>query len=699
MRRLILLILFLSSVNFLCQISIEEIGVFSEQIERASDLFRCYKFEKVVETLTPLISNFQLEEKEGRLQERDEHIYKKSLELRAVSFFHLGKENFAKEDFISLIKLDPNYILESTASTKIMRFYNSLRENLCGILNLDVSPSESIVTIDSKNYVSKSSIYLLEGLHILKVEMTGYDLFTKEINIVSGQTVVQSVKLKPNSRKVYFFIKPQGAKLFIDEKFAGSADLKASLKEELANYVSSSGFNPSDFYVVESLYLPPGKHKIEISSPCHSSKIFSLPVSLDLENNKPGYIKPIELPEETLTLTIESYPSNAIIEIDGTKMGQTPLKIDNFCSGEHFVKIYKENQGEFRKRYEFKGTKEYSINAKLRPTLLWIGIAYDQEIPLETVSLLSDSFKKALSRIEAFNITFSEEPNPLLSDLFYTKGVSESEKNKNVSDLCRKYRCDGVLVAKCYLEGDKQIVSLRLYIPDIEGCDEVSSLLVEALNPNFTLKRFDVNEENTTFGLSVIFHDKSKSIYVASSSDCDSKIKVGDRILSVNGKNIFSLDDFFSALKQNEKSSKLTIQRGPNKFDIDLKRAPLISLLPGEEQLPRRNYLLSRQATISSENEIEKNIANINLSISELSLGRSERALSVLEKISLKDGDECLSPTVQYLKGIALLRLNKTEEAKIIFEELKSTLSPNSYLGNDSNIYLLPLVEDLLQKR
>lgn len=696
MKKIFFLILIAISFPFLCQIIVEEIGVSGDQIEKASDLFRNYKFEKVVDILTPLISNFQNQEKEGRLQERDEHFFKKALELRAISYFNLGKESLSKEDFIALIKLDSNYILESTSSTKIARFFNSIRESLCGVLNLDVSPQECAVTIDGKDFTSKYSIYLLEGIHILKVEMMGYEPFSKEINISSGTTTSQSVKLKPNSRKVYFFIKPQGAKLFINGKFSGSADSKASAKAEWVQYLTTGGFNPSDFFVVESLYLPPGTHKIEITSPCHSSRIFSLPISLDLENNRPGYIKPIELAKETLALKIASYPSNASVEIDGNKVGRTPLKLENFCSGEHYFKIFKENQGEFRKKIEFKGIAEYTLEARLRPTLLWIGTAYDQEIPRETVLSLSDSLKKGLSSIEAFNITFSEEANPLLPDLFYTKGVSEQEKIKNVSELCKKYGCEGALVAKCALEGEKQIVSLRLYIPEIEGCDEITSLLIDATDANFILKKFDKKDSKKTLGFSVYYNEKSKDVLVADCVDFSTKLKIGDKILSVNGKRISSLDDFLSAVDQSEMIVKVSVQRGPSNIDFELQKMDLIKIMPEEEKLSRRNYLLSRQSSISSETATEKNIAEINLAISDLALGWNEKALSVLEKINLESEIDFLSPTIQYLKGVALIRLEREDEAIAILTKIKEKIYPQMHLGNDTKIFLLPLLEDLL---
>lgn len=695
MKKTFLLILSFLTIAISSQIIVEEIGVASEQIDKASELFKNYKFEKVIETLSPLISNFQGQEKEGRLQENDENFFKKSLELRAISFFNLGKEFLSREDFENLLKLDSNYNIEFTTSTKISRFYNSIRDSLCGILTLDVSPSDSIITIDSKSYKQKDVIYLLEGIHILKVEMMGYDSFTKEINILSGKSVQETVKLKPNSRKVFFFVKPKGAKLFIDGRFAGSADKKASSRDDWEKYVSSNGFSPSSFYVVESLYLSPGTHKIEITAPCHSSRIFSLPISLDLETNKPGYIKPIELTKETLTLTISSFPSKADAEIDGQKVGKTPLKLENFCSGEHFFRISKEGQGEYRKRFNLRGFSSYELKAKLRPTLLWIGLASEQEITQDTFLSLSESFKKEILQLETFNVSFPEEANLFLPDLFYTKGVSEEEKNKTVSELCSKYKCEGALVAKCFSKGDNQIISLRLYLPEIKGFDEITSLILDTKDISFLLKKFDNTGEEKTFGFTTLFSEEEKSLFVLTYSQNNSSLRSGDRILKLNGKEIISFENFQSLSRESGDTANLTIQRGPNIFDLNVERISRIKIFPEIENCPRRDYLLNKQSVISSENKLEGTIAKINLSISELFLKREERALSILDEIGNLQEMDFLSPTIKYLKSIALVRLNRNQEAKTLLNEIKMNLSSSVYLDNESKILLLPLVEDL----
>lgn len=697
MKKTFFLILLLLTIAISSQIIVEEIGVASEQIDKASELFKNYKFEKVIETLSPLISNFQGQEKEGRLQENDEDFYKKSLELRAISFFNLGKESLSREDFTNLLKLDPNYNIQFTTSTKISRFYNSIRESLCGFLILNFSPSDSIITIDSKSYKQKDVIYLLEGLHILKVEMMGYDSITKEINITKGVSLQETIKLKPNSRKVFFFVKPKGAKLFIDDRFAGSADEKAASREDWEKYVSSSGFSPSSFYVVESLYLSPGNHKIEITAPCHSSRIFSLPISLDLETNKPGFIKPIELIKETLTLTISSYPSKAAVEIDGQKVGSTPLKLENFCSGEHFFRIFKEGQGEYRKRIDLRGFSSYELKAKLRPTLLWIGLSSDQEITHNFFLSLSESFKKGMSQIETFNVTFSEEANLFLPDLFYTKGVSEEEKNKTVSELCSKYKCEGALVAKCFSKGDNQIISLRLYLPEIKGFDEITSLILDTKDISFFLKKFDNIGEEKTFGFTTLFSEEEKSLFVLTYSQNNSSLRSGDKVLKLNGKEIISLEHFQSLLKESGDTANLTIQRGPNIFDLNVERISRIKIFPEIENCPRRDYLLNKQSVISSENKLEGTIAKINLSISELFLQREERALSILDEIGNLQEMDFLSPTIKYLKSISLIRLNRNQEAKTLLNEIKINHPSSVYLDNESKILLLPLVEDLLK--
>lgn len=693
MNRVVLLMLFLFLPLFIfCQIEVEEVGVLTDEFEKATDFFKNYKFEKCYQTISPVVEKFISEEKSGRLQREDEELFKRSLELRGVSLYLMGRENLAKDDFTKLITIDPNHSLEITSSTKVMVFYNSIRNNLCGILNLIVNLPDATLLIDSKAFDVKQPIYLLEGLHILKVEALGYDSFTKEINIVAGQTISESIKLKPNSRKIYFFIKPKGAKLYIGDKFLGSAEVNASANQEWMNYLTSYNLNYKDYYVVESLYLPEGKHKIKISAPCYEEKEFLLPVSLDYEHNKPGYIKPISLSKETAILNLGSYPSGAKVEIDGTYYGITPLEIKDFCSGEHTLRIYKENQGEYREKIVIKGKQVFTLKVRLRPTLLYAGLTSDQETLKDVFLNFGNILKNEITKISSFNVKISEEANPLLPDFFYSKGVNDSERKDLIKSLCSKYLADGIVVGKVYVEGDKKMVSLRLFVPSIEGFDETKFLLVDTKDASNIIKAFDKKVALDKFNISVV---QVKDRVVVLSSPNNSKIKSGDRILKINGKEVADEKNFVEELNSDKESVLLTILRGPETQEIELKRGKSVRLYLAKDEGLRRRFLLDKQNLISAENDEERIIASINLAVSYIYLERFEEALKILKGIDVSDNN-VLSPTINYLMAICQFNLNMFEEAKDLLSKIDVT-KENRFLGTSCEVLISPLKEDLLK--
>jgi tetratricopeptide (TPR) repeat protein len=696
MRRFLFFIFIIFCISSFCQIEIEEVGVINEEFDKAMDFFKNYKFEKCYQKINPIVESFKSSEDAGKLQSNDESLYKRSLELRGVSLFMLGKETEAKEDFSKIIKLDPNHNLEITGSTKITRFYNSIRDSLCGILNISIEPEEATLTVDSKAFNHKMPIHLLEGLHIVKVELLGYDSFSKEIRINPSETVSESVKLKPNSRKVYFFIKPKGAKLIIDDKFFQTADINSSEKLDWASYVASYNLDPKEYFVAESLYLPQGNHKIKVTLPCFEEKVFTLPITLDFENNKPGYIKPIALSKETVLLEVESYPSNAKVEIDGSLYGMTPLKLRDFCSGEHSVRIYKENQGEYRGKIELRNVKDYLLRVKLRPTLLYVGITSDQETLNDATGVFGLSLKQKLQNISSFNVKFSEEQNPLLPDLFFTKGVNEAEQRKTVKSLCQKYNCEGIIVAKTFIKGENKIASLRLFVPEFDGFDETTSLFIDNSDPSFLLNNFDKIKEEEKFVISVT-DSEERGVILLCFDPSNRDLQKGDKILKVNGVSVSNESEFIKQLGGGKERVTLSVERGSLSKDVELKKSKIIKLFLSKDEGLRKRFLLDRQSFLSSENNEEKITSEINLGISLIYLDDYKQALSFFEKIDLDEGNLFLSNSVKYLKSLCLYKEGNLEEAKKLLSEIASDKS-NPYLGNTNEVLISPLVSNLYSR-
>lgn len=678
-------------LKLFCQVEIEEIGIIPETIEKASEFFKSYKYEKSIELLTPLINSLENKLATGSLQDSDEFYLKKIYELRGISLYLTGKENLSKNDFEKLIKLDPNYQLEATTSTKINKLFNSIRSSICGILTLKTVPEEAKVFIDSKFYEKKEGIYLLEGLHRIKIEANGYDSFEKVIEITANREMIETVKLKPNSRKIYFFLNPYGTKLFVDGTLAGIANIKATNKNEWIDYIQNSGFDPDEFFVIESLYIPLGKHTIEVSAPCYKKKSFTLPVTLESDEQKAGFIKPIKLEKETLEFKITSKPSDATIEIDGEIVGKTPLTLENFCSGEHSIKIYKEGIGEFFKRISFSNMNKYELNARLRPSILFLGFTYSMD--MMTKKVLAE-LKKSLEDSNTFNIKFSMEENPLLPDLFFARGVPENEIQKTIEDLTKKYKCEGILIGNIDEDNDNKLFSLRLFIINCKGYDEIKDYITSNSDIHNILKRFDsppLKEEPFSF-----FTDEKNRIYILNPRYYKNVLKPKDQILKINDLPIESINDFDKFLKT-ETIKTIEISRGPNILRFELPELLQIKLFPSVPGCNRRELLLNKISLLTSEDERENVISKINYSISLIELNQFEEALKELENIKIDDNTKDLSPTIDYLMAICYFKTQRNDETKRILLSLLSR-EEAIYWGNDNTILLKPLVSELLKE-
>lgn len=694
MRKIAALLL-LSVLPLAAQVTMEEVGALSDQLDKASDAFRSYKFDKSVEILNSLIATLDEWEKSGSLQESDEALYKKALEIRGVSYFHLGKDQNSKEDFARLIRMDPDLNPEITSSSKIMRYYNTIRDSMAGSLILLTSPSDASVTIDGKSFSGNRTIRLLEGLHILKASAMGYNTFSREIQVQAGKSVQETVSLRPNARRVYFFIKPGGAKLFVDGKFAGSADTPASGRAEWAQYVSGTGCDPAGYFAIEALYLPPGDHRIEIAAPCYATRKFTIPVALDAVGNKPGYIKPIELARETLNFRIISHPGSASVEIDGTNLGTTPLELKNFCSGSHLVRVFKKGQGEYSRNIELKGTAPFDLKVMLRPTLLWLGSTRDQEVPPETFGAFEAAVRTALPDISSFNLVFSREENPFLPDTFFTRGVSQTEQLALAKEMCAKYQAEGVLVAKLNSEGDKVTVALRLYVPGIDGFDETKSLLIDARDPSFLVKKFDSRKEAVPRS-PVLYDDGAGGLLVLRAGGCGPSLVPGDRVMSINGSQVQSAEEASELLNTADAPVTVMFRRGPDSMTAEIGFSPRVFLFRGSDHGCRKQWLLCNQEILSSEDALSLAASKLSLSSVEIALGRNDRALELIGS-ARTDGDaSCLDPTRRYLKAVALFHLGDTSAAKAELYGL-SNREGDPRLGIDGNVLLAPLAEDLLK--
>jgi hypothetical protein len=106
-----------------------------------------------------------------------------------------------------------------------------------------------------KELKGSKKILLLPGKHQVEVKQSGYQLFTREVNLEPGQREIVTVAMQPDptarygdqSAVVKISGKPERAAVFVDKQFVGHIDQ----------------FNGPG----QGMLLTPGKHEIKVSLP------------------------------------------------------------------------------------------------------------------------------------------------------------------------------------------------------------------------------------------------------------------------------------------------------------------------------------------------------------------------------------------------------------------------------------------------
>ncbi|MGC8762726.1 MAG: PEGA domain-containing protein [Acidobacteriota bacterium] len=698
MRRLLPLLLALSlPLALAAQVEVEEIGTLQEAFGKAEAAFQAFQFPAAVEALAPVVETLSRWESAGRLTASDEALLQRTLELRGVAYFNLGKLEEARADFARLVQLRADYPFSRSRAPKVVRFFEEVRAQWTGTLALDISPPESQVFLDGRLLGSGGvrQVPVLKGLHTVRAVQSGFDPLEREVRVEVGTVVPFTARLVPNARTIFFFVQPQGTALSLDGKPVGTADRPAAVKPEWADYARSIGANPSAVYVISAQNLPPGEHRVTLSKPCHAPRTFLLNVVLDRERNLPGFVKTITLERKTVPLEVVSRPSGAEVLLDGQAVGTTPYRDGGFCIGDHDILVRKAGVGEYRARLSVPEGGPFRVEAALRPTLLWVGFTRGPEVASADLAEASSAADGLWGHLALFNGTFSEETDPLLPDTFFVEGVDPSVRASTAALLCRKYHCQGLVAGLMERAGEGGFrFSLKLLAPDLPGEDLFTVTARTAPEASEAFRLLDA--PLLDFDLSEILaagDGPSGPVLLRDLSSHGGPFP-GDRILAIGETLATSAADLRSRLRGVREGEVHYLHDG--KEAAARLSASAFRRVVAVGPYPVKRALLAQQGSLSAENPLERRAAALNRAFAEISLGRPQRALEALEGVSAEEPGEPGPSAVAYARAVALLHLGRTEEARPFL--LSAAGDPAATLDGLGDLLAAPLAADLLRQ-
>lgn len=682
------------------QVVVEEVGVFQDQLLRAKQAFDDKDFPRAIQSLDPLVAGLSKWDASGRMQAGDEEILLEALELRALCRASGRDSAGAREDFARLVTLRPERPLSRTPAPKVRKLFDDARRELTGTALLTVEPGDADLAVDGRPLGSgyPRALPLRKGLHHLTWTRSGYEPAARQVEVEAGEEVSVDVRLIPNAKTVFFLVQPEGTELHVGKKKFAAADKSALYREDLARLCRDAGLDPAETFVIEATNMPPGEHRVTLKRDCHESKEFVVKVSVDQERSVPGYTRPVVLQRRTVRFRITSSPSGASVEIDGKPRGTTPLLLEEFCVGEHDFRLAKQGAGEYRTTLALSESGPYELAAKLRPTLLWVGLTRDQEAGADLTRATDEVLRGALGRLERFNCALSQEANPLLPDTFFDAGIPEEERRTTVEALCEAYRCQALLAGRLTRTRAGMHLELRLFLPGVSGHDAFAADLRSPMDSPQALSAIDENPASPAVLSMADLPGIPRPVVIRGSGDPEGPA-IGDRVDSVAGKAVVSAAEGTRLLGEHA-GGELVFRRGGESRTWIIPRSVAPSLVPysGPDASYRRRVLLFRQAAHMGEGTSSPEVfaARLNLAFTWLCLGRAHDALEAVRDIDDSEIPSGRTAALAYLRAVALARTGKPDLAR----ELATVAIADSGATLDGlgEIPVQPLAKDLMDQ-
>ncbi len=172
--------------------------------------------------------------------------------------------------------------------------------------NVSVYIDNTLFGMTDRNGILSEMLFLVEGDYIFKAEKPGYNTFERKIDITEATSICLEM-IPSGVLSVVAF--PENSKIVVNENLEsiGKIEIQLPIGKHYVQ-VSHEGFIPRTFYIDVKQYSK--KH---------------LQVNLEQE----GKTK------------INSNPSGAIVSIDGSKLGKTPIET-YLDAGKHIISFHKE---------------------------------------------------------------------------------------------------------------------------------------------------------------------------------------------------------------------------------------------------------------------------------------------------------------------------------------------------------------------
>jgi hypothetical protein len=594
-------------------------------------------------------------------------------ELRARARFGLNDSDGARNDFRSLLRIDPGHRLPVDVSPRVVILFNDIKKALVGALNLVVAPSDAEVQLDDATTRAGGSIFVTAGQHVVMARRAGYAPASETISVPADGVTDLTLALRRVAGVATIVTVPPDVDVLLDGNPRGRT-------EGLASAAESKPFLLTD--------IVPGIHVVRAQKACY------IPSERRLEFQAADYqLEPVKLARAVGTMSVTSAAAGTVF-LDGQSRGSLPMTSDEVCEGPHVVEV-RSAVGRYIRRFDMRVGGKVAVTADVRPAIALLsvtglpeGLRGGPDLRLKTEEIFqasktitlfaapADEVEQLLRReqLRPGWLSFDTARRPLADDAANITALARQELS---GKLAKALDVQGVAVVTAPSKSDTYDVLLTILAA---GSGQPDTVQIKLDDPDSILRALStIDATPQLFRLSAGMQaadilDVGGAVVVSTVSGGAAEragITPGDVILRANGQPVADASGLLKVLEGpagDVFSLELRDRSGlAKRADLRLVNVPQAVATVDRTLLSNKLLLDFRRRLNAAADASEESVTRLNLAIALMRVGNWVEARGELEKVRLPDGPGVSNGTVLYLLGLCRVALGQLTDAEAAF--------------------------------
>jgi tetratricopeptide (TPR) repeat protein len=696
----LVLALLVGAPRLLAQNDLADVQV---QMAEARRHFDALEYEQAVPALDRTIALLSTRRRDDTVK-----VLADAYEMRARARFGLGDQNGAREDLVSLLRVNPGHVMSGQISPRVVTMFEEAQKATVTTVRLVVNPPTAEVQLDGLTVRANATIPVVIGEHTLTAKQLGYRPGSATFTASAGPGSEAMLELARTSAVLSIVTSPPDVEVVVNGVVRGKT-ANGPPGGDYAQRAARVGVPVSSLSSVLVLSdLGVGSHRVEFRRACY----VLAERRVDVAQLQDVVLDPVKLESAISTVVAQSSQPGTTVFVDGQDRGPAPYTAE-LCEGEHVVEL-RSAAGRYVRRLDTRPGQKIDVTGAMRPAFALVSASAGG--PLNTdlrvaVERALDPVRSVLvfappaDRVDQTLKSSQLPPDWLLFDgnkrpIGTSSDIAAPMRRDLSAKIARAFDAQGVasVTIPSPVNRNRVVVSLlgagsaepdvvELWLDRPETIADAVAQLdrpIAFLRPSIPITTIDVADVAGAVVLSV------------ASAGAPANIQAGDVIVKANDQAIATSSGLSALLAGRAAGDTLTLDLkdktgAVKKADVKVAMSPRLIGTSDQTLFANRVLVDLRSRLMGPTPPAEESIIRLNLAAALARLQAWSDARAELQKVKLPEGPGVGNGTVQYLLGLCSESLGNRAEAEAAW---KAAAASDSWMTEDG-----PPVKSLAETR